>query len=120
MGKKTLYAFILSFVLLIVVIVLNRITFNSMKTFTKDVDHTREVITEFESISNNFKSAQIYTITYADTLKRMYSLYEKDASQINGELQHLTSLVTDNPVQKRRVDSMEGMINRQMGVLMQK
>jgi PAS domain S-box-containing protein len=120
MGKKTLYAFILSFVLLIVVIVLNRITFNSMKTFTKDVDHTREVITEFESISNNFKSAQIYTGTYADTLRQLYSLYEKDASQINGELQHLKSLVTDNPIQGRRVDTIEGMINRQMGALMQK
>ena len=59
MSKKTLYAFIVSFLLLITVIVLNRFTFKSMQRFSNSVDKTREIITTFTSLSNSFKSAQI-------------------------------------------------------------
>ena len=121
MSKKTLYAFILSFILLITAIVLNRITFDRMKSFTRLVNHTRDVITTFESISNNFKSAQIYTTTYqTDSLKNFYTLYKREADQINPELAHLKKLVTDNPEQSRRIDTLITLINKRLPLLIQK
>ena len=121
MRKRTLYAFIISFVLLITVIVLNRITFDRMKNFTYWVNHTREVITSFESISNDFKSAQIYTTTYLnDSVQNFYRLYKKDANEINPELAYLKKLVKDNPEQSRRVDSLVIAINKHLPILMEK
>src|SRR5690242_973409 len=121
MSKKTLYAFIVSFILLITVIILNRITFDRMKKFTKQVDHTRDVITTFESISNNFKSAPIFTTTYLnDSLKSFYGLYKREADSIKPELSHLKSLVKDNPEQSRRIDTLSIAINEQLPLLLQK
>lgn len=121
MNIKTLYAFIVSFVLLISVIVLNRITFDRMKRFTKAVAHTQEVITSFESISNDFKSAQIYAPAYKnDSLKNFYNLYKADSDSINKELTFLKYLIQDNPVQVKRVDTLSFLINRQLPALMKK
>jgi PAS domain S-box-containing protein len=121
MNRKTLYAFIVSFVLLITVIILNRITFDRMKDYTYLVDHARDVITTFKSVSNNFKSAQIYTTTYAnDSLKNFYTLYRRDANEINSELLQLKKLVRDNPEQSRRIDTLVILINKHLPLLMQK
>src|SRR5215213_2494290 len=121
MNRKTLYAFIVSFILLITVIILNRITFDRMKDYTYLVDHTREVITTFESISNDFKSAQIYTTTYSsDTLKNFYRLYKRDADEINVELLRLKKLVKDDFEQSHRIDTLVILINKHLPLLMQK
>ncbi|MGZ3851345.1 MAG: ATP-binding protein [Flavisolibacter sp.] len=121
MSRKTFYAFVTSFVLLITVIVLNRITFQKMQRFTSLVNHTREVITTFESLSDDFKSAQIYTTTYqADSLKKFYTLYKQNADQIAGELSNLKHLVRDNPSQSLRVDTIKAAIEKQLPILMQK
>lgn len=121
MNRKTLFAFIVSFVLLVTVIVLNRLTFEKMKQYSDGVNRTRRVITAFESISNNFKSAQIYTTTYkSDSLKNFYSLYKKNADEINPELAHLKELVKDNREQNLLVDSLVVNINKHLPLLMQK
>lgn len=121
MSKKTLYAFIVSFILLITVIILNRITFDSMKNFTKEVDRTRDIITTFESVSKNFKSAQIYTTTYdTDSLRNFYRLYKNDAEAINPELAYLKKIVLNDPVQSRRIDSLITWINIHLPILMEK
>lgn len=121
MSKKILYAFIVSFILLITVIVLNRITFERMKNYTYLVDHARDVITTLESISNNFKSAQIYTTTYkTDSLRNFYTLYKRDANQINPELAYLKKIVKDNPEQSRRIDTLIILVNKHLPVLLQK
>lgn len=121
MSKKTLYAFIVSFILLITVIILNRVTFDSMKNYTKEVNRTRDIITTFESISKNFKSAQIYTPTYDnDSLKNFYRLYKTDADAINPGLAHLKKIVFDDTIQSRRIDSLIIWINIHLPVLLEK
>ena len=87
MSKKTLYAFIISFFLLIAVIILNRFSFNAMRSYTEEIDHTRQVISEFRKISDHLKSAQIYTPSY-DTIaqKNFYKLYRSEAIAIKSEL----------------------------------
>lgn len=121
MSKKTFYAFVVSLVLLLTVIVLNRVTFDSMRNFTEEVERTREVITSLERISKNFKSAQIYTTTYkGDSLKNFYRLYKDDADSINPQLSHLKRVVVNDQEQKSRVDSLVTMINSHLPLLMQK
>jgi len=121
MNKKIPYAFIISFVLLTVVIILNRRTFREMRNYTNAVDHTREVINYFERISNHFKSAQIYTTTYSNIAEnKFYTLYKKDADSIPAELKQLHLLVRDNAGQAKLVDSISNMIVGQLGTLMEK
>src|SRR3982751_4495221 len=97
MNKKTLYSFIISFILLLTVVVLNRLTFDRMKNYAFLVEHTREVITTFESISDDFKGAQIYTPSYdSSSFQYFYKLYKQDADSIPAELLILQHLVKDN------------------------
>ena len=119
MSKRTYYSFIISFALLVMVIVLNRLSFNDMRTYSERVDHTRQVITTFESISNHFKSAQIYTPEYENSLgSNLYRLYKKDADSIQGELIRLKQLINDNPVQISRVDSLLSLLHNELDNLL--
>ena len=121
MSKKTLYAFIVSFLLLITVIVLNRFTFKSMQRFSNSVDNTREIITTFTSLSNSFKSAQIYSPTYDnDSLKNFYNLYKSDADSILSELEHLRLLVQNNEDQRKLVANLSTHIRVHLNILMKK
>src|SRR6476661_745774 len=121
MSKRNLYAFIIAFLLLVTVIFLNRMTFRKMKTFTRSVDHTRQVITTFESLSNDFKSAQIYT-PKNDTgqFHAFYGLYKNDMDSIGRNLSELDSLVSDNPHQKALVGQLNRMISTQLPTLARK
>jgi PAS domain S-box-containing protein len=118
MNRKTLYAFIVSFLLLIAVIVINRIVFREMKNYSKEVDHTRVVINYFERISNHFKSAQIYTPSF-DTVREngLLLAYKKDLESIPTELKELRQFVSDNPLQHRLVDSLSTLMQSQFGTL---
>ncbi len=121
MNSKTFYAFIVSFLLLIVVIILNRISFERMKEYNSSVTHTRNVITLLESLSNHLKSAQIYSPSY-DTLaeKEFYTLFKKEALQVNNEVIALKKLVRGDTEQVKLVDSLSSMISGQMYTLLQK
>lgn len=121
MSKKNLYAFIIAFILLSTVIVFNRIEFNNIREYASSVDHTRDVITTFQNISNDFKSAQVYTPTFdTASLKPLYDNYKHNAGNIDSELQHLKVLVVDNPIQVARIDTLSAMINSQLPALLQK
>src|SRR5438128_12188115 len=119
MSKRNLYAFIISFALFVTVIVLNRLSLNRMKTFSGWVDHTRDVITTFESLSNNFKSAQVYTPTHdTGSLKNFYDLYKADGERIESELDYLKKIVIDNHDQTQLVVAISDSIRAQMPLLM--
>src|SRR5687768_14570344 len=98
MKKKTFYSFLIAFILLIAVIFINKKSFNSMREYNKWVNHSREVITSLEKLSNHFKSAQIYTPTYDSIQEQQYySLYKTESLSIPTELKNLQQLVKDNP-----------------------
>lgn len=121
MKKKVFYSFLVAFLLLVAVIIINRKSFNGMREYTAWVNHSREVITSLEELSNHFKSAQIYTPTY-DTIreKQFYSLYKAEAESIPSELKNLKELVKDNPEQTSRINLLAGAINVHLNALMQK
>src|SRR5215211_8317722 len=119
MRKKTLYAFIISFILLTTVIVLNRLTYRSMTDYYSEVERAQEVITTFESLSNDFKSAQIYTPTFnSDSVKNFYKLYKKDAENVRVELEELKQRLSKNEDQRQLVSDLKYMINIHLDTLM--
>ena len=92
-----------------------------MRRYAEQVDHTRDVITTLESISNHFKSAQIYTPNYPQSQNNdFYKLYKAEADSIDNELFYLQDLVKDNPGQTKLVDSINVSIKGQIPTLMQK
>ncbi|MGZ3848194.1 MAG: ATP-binding protein [Flavisolibacter sp.] len=121
MNRRTLYAFFISFGLLIVIIILNRVSFNRMQEYAHSVDHTRNVITSFERLANHFKSAQIYTPANDSIPTRQFNqVYKNEASTIGTEINHLRLLTKDNPEQVALIDSLSSMISGQIYTLMNK
>ena len=120
MRKKTLYAFVISFILLVTVIILNRRTFHDMNNYFASVQEAHEVITTLESLSNHFKSAQIYTQTYQnDSLKNFYRFYKKDADSIPGQLDYLKKMVQNDSQQTRMIREIDSLINVHLPAVME-
>lgn len=92
-----------------------------MKAYADEVDHTREVITAFELVSNYFKSAQIYSPTYEKIAEKdYYLLYKKETESINDELEKLKLLTRDNREQHKRIETLSLMINAHIPHLKEK
>jgi PAS domain S-box-containing protein len=121
MNKKNLVAFLVAFLLLIAVVIMDRVSFSRMRNYTEDVDRTREVITSFQKLSTYLKSSEVYSAKYAElSQKKFYSLYKKDLDNIKPELLKLRSLIGDGePQQIERIDTLEGLINSQFENLSQ-
>ncbi|HEY0066747.1 MAG TPA: ATP-binding protein [Flavisolibacter sp.] len=119
MRKKNLYPFIVSFVLLVTVIVFNRVNFRKMQDYAADVEHTREVITSLERLSNDLKSAQIYSAHYERQLGgNLYKLYSQEAHEIAKELAKLKTLVADNHEQTRRINLVAALVSKHFDTLL--
>jgi PAS domain S-box-containing protein len=119
MGRKALISFIISFVLLITVVIIDKMSFNSMREYTISVDHTREVITSLEELSNHFKSAEIYSEHYAPVgEQQFFGLFKQEGLEVRKEVADVQRLVNDNPEQKQRVDAIAGIINDQFDTIM--
>jgi signal transduction histidine kinase len=121
MNKKTLYFFFIGFLLLIVVTIINRRSFNSMRDYTSAVDYSREVVNSLERLSNHFKSAQIYSLQYEiQSGQELYLLYKAEAEGVLKEAERLKVLIKDNPEQRRRLDSIDTWIEKHMDLLLEK
>ena len=100
---------------------MDRVNFNKMKEYTGLVDHTREVITLLEKLSDHFKSAQIYTPSYNKMPeKNYYLLYKKEADSVQKEILELQKLVKDDSAQVSRLNLISTLIQADLPLLMQK
>jgi len=120
MNVKTLFPFLLALALLATVISIDRLSFSRMKDYIAAVDHTRELLTRLEGLSNHLKSAQIYSPAAARVAPpNYYRLYREEMSQVNAELILLQSLVQEDTVQRKRVDQITELIDKHWGVLLE-
>src|SRR3954462_12048495 len=111
MIKRSLIPFLISFLLLVATILVSERSFRDMREYASLVDHTRMVITEFEKLSNDFKSAQIYSPSMAGGKRSdFYQLYHTDGMQVEKELQQLDKLIRDNPSQVKRLDTITKLV----------
>ncbi len=120
MRQRTLYVFGFSFLLFIVSAVIRYQSFGKMRAYTQSVNHSREIITSLDRLSNYFKSAQIYSPRYeVKVAQNFYGLYRQEALKVNSELNELLALTKDNPVQARQMESLAQLIDAQMPVLLE-
>src|SRR3990170_2760415 len=121
MNRRTLYAFFISFLLLVTAIFINQKSFDSMKDYTSSVTRSREIITSLERLSNYLKSAQIYTPIYsAKSAKEFYQLYLEEAKNVPVEIRRLKALSIDDSLQLTNLDSISKMIDEQFNILLNK
>jgi CHASE3 domain sensor protein len=119
MSKKALLSFIISFLLFLTVIIIDRISFEKMRTYTRQVNQARQVMTALEQLSNHFKSAQIYSEKFAPVAEHtFYKLYNDEGLMVRKELGVIKNLVSDNPVQKKRLDTINSLIEMQLDSVM--
>src|SRR5688572_8317023 len=119
MNKRTLYAFLISFLLLVIAIFINQKSFDSMKEYTSSVVHSRDIITALERLSNYFKSAQMYSPGSSNVAeKRYYHLYLEEAKDVYFQIMRVKNLSTVDPLQAKKVDTIASMIEEQMFVLL--
>ncbi|MBA2500060.1 MAG: PAS domain-containing protein [Chitinophagaceae bacterium] len=119
MDKKALYSFLVSFILMVAVIIINRQSFNKMREYTGWVNHGRVVMARFEKLSNHFKSAQIYSENYSNKkTKEFYDFYKAEADSVKNEIAGLQWIVAIDPQQKRRMDTVGKQISNIMPLLM--
>ncbi|GAA4398543.1 hypothetical protein GCM10023187_09330 [Nibrella viscosa] len=120
MNLKTIAPYLLSFLLLVTVVFIDRSSFNAMQEYIGEVDHTREVITSLERLANHLKSAQIYSPSYAGiSRQRFYQLYKQEADSVSGDLVRLQYLVRADTAQARRIVAIARLIHQHLPVLMQ-
>jgi PAS domain S-box-containing protein len=84
------------------------------------VDKTEDIITSLEALNNQFKSAQIYSPRFEVIAENFFNLYRMDAEKIPDELIELRELLKQDPVQLKRLDSLENLINTHLDALFAK
>lgn len=106
MNKKALFAFLVSFILIVIVIIINRQSFDKMREYTRWVNHGRMVMVRFERLSNHFKSAQIFsTRNTNEKTNFFFDFYKAESDSVKNEIASLQWMVADDPAQKDRMDS---------------
>jgi signal transduction histidine kinase len=119
MNRRTLYAFLISFLLLVIAIFINQKSFDSMRQYTSSVVHSRDIITALERLSNYFKSAQMYSPAYSNLAeKKYYHLYLEEAKDVYFQVMRVKNLATRDSLQSKNVDTISSMIEEQMFVLL--
>jgi signal transduction histidine kinase len=118
MKKRFLVAFLVSFLLLLVVLFINRQNHTKMAAYTEQVEHAREVILAFTELSNDLKSAQIYTRTYANIRQRaFYYVYKQDTDSVPVDLVRLRRLLRNDTLHAVRLDTIEALVQRHLPAL---
>lgn len=119
--NRTIISFLISFVLLIVVIAINRITHNKARNYYSQAERSRDIIKSYEKLATQVRSAEIFTPTMlASDAAELYQLYLKDIDSIQNNLSYLRNIIKDNPEQAKLTDSLSNILGIQLPVLRNK
>ncbi len=119
--SRVILSFLISFILLMIVIALNRITYNKTQDFTEQSEHSRSVIKLLGDVDVELRSGEIFSPTYENSeAKDLYALYRSDLQKIQPHLLQLRGLVKDNKSQSSIVDSVSNVVKNQVTTLHQK
>lgn len=115
---RVVLSFLISFILLMIVIALNRITYENAQKETQLTEKSRNVIQLYDALGIDIKSAEIYSEAYHSTsASSLYSLYKQDIDSLGVHLTTLRNAVNENAAQAKIVDSIEGLVNAHLPAL---
>ncbi|MEZ2338256.1 response regulator [Mucilaginibacter sp. RCC_168] len=116
--QQVLAGFVVSIILVLVVGVLS---YNSIHQFEEDnkwVDHTQKVIRTSTNLLQLMIDAETGMRGYSATgNKKFLEPYNDALPRVDGDLQELKRMVTDNPTQVKRVDSLVSSVSEQLRIL---
>jgi CHASE3 domain sensor protein len=119
-GRKIAAGFALSFVLLMAVGAVAYTSINKLSSTAQWVTHTHEVLEHIASVLSLLKDAETgqrgYVITGEESFLEPYRTGSGDVLNVIKELRKLTA---DNPVQQKRVDSLEAPVAAKLAELKQ-
>jgi signal transduction histidine kinase len=85
---------------------------------TRNVEHTYQVLQEVESVTAVLKDAQAGTRGYLLTGDTIYLRpYSMATDQLPASLERLAALTVDNPEQRARLDSLQGLVEQEFRIL---
>ena len=119
MQHKTLYIFAFSFFLFLLSAVIRFQTVAKMRSYTRSVDHSSEIITSLEKLSNYFKSAQLYSPAYEKHVAAsLFGIYKNEGKKVPDELYKLDSLIEDGTPRQEQLHEVTSLIYDHLPSLM--
>lgn len=116
--QQVLAGFVVSIILVFVVGILS---FNSLRQFEEDntwVNHTQRVIRTSTSLLQELINAETGMRGYGATAKKVFlEPYNAALPKVADDLATLKDMVKDNPVQVKRVDSINKLVKEQLLIL---
>jgi signal transduction histidine kinase len=95
-----------------------RARFTALDTATERVDHTHRVLDGIEKVDRLMSGAQAEERGYLLTGRRAHlSRLHAMSSDVSSELGHLRELTSDNPVQQRRLDTLQSLAAEQLATM---
>src|SRR5258705_6046875 len=112
--KKIRSGYLAVFLLLVLCYFLSLSSFISLRKQNKIVGHTREVINELATLNSNLKDAEINWNEFLLSKQQTYlNAYHESRSLLDSLYKVLYKNVSDNPGEKKRMESMHEKIVRQ-------
>jgi signal transduction histidine kinase len=116
--KKIRSGYLAVFILLVLCYFLSLSSFISLRKQNKIVGHTREVINELATLNSNLKDAEINWNEFLLNKQQTYlNAYHESRSLVDSLFEVLYKNVSDNPDEKKRLESMHEKIVRQYKLL---
>jgi len=116
--KKIRSGYLAAFILMLLCYFLSLSSFIQLRKENKWVGHTREVINELGTLNADLKDAEINWHEYLLSKQKVYlRAYNASRELVDSVYMVLSKSVSDNPEEKRRLESMHEVIERKYKVL---
>jgi signal transduction histidine kinase len=116
--KKIRSGYLAAFILMLLCYFLSLSSFIQLRKENKWVGHTREVINELGMLNANLKDAEINWHEYLISKENVYlKAYNESRELVDSVYGVLSKSVSDNPAERKRLESMHTIIERKYHVL---
>jgi signal transduction histidine kinase/CHASE3 domain sensor protein len=118
---KNFYIKLMFLVIVMVLVTVSLMTYRNLNNYIAEVSHirhSREVFRELDQILSTIKDAEMGHRGFGLTKDTLYlAPYYHSINSIPGEIRTLDSLVRDNLIISKKVDTLEILINRQFNII---
>ena len=115
---KVIISFLIAIILLMIVIILSRVTYENTQKFSRQAEESRSAIQEYNNIDIQLRSAELFSPTYENSdARELYALYKADLTKLELTIKQLKFRVKETTEQKIIADSIEKIVQRQLPIL---
>jgi CheY-like chemotaxis protein/signal transduction histidine kinase/CHASE3 domain sensor protein len=116
--NQVLAGFVVSIILVFIVGILSYNSISQLQDDTLMVDHTQKVIKTSTSLLQQLIDAETGMRGYGATGKKVFlDPYNAALPAVHSELEQLRTLISDNPAQVSRIDTLDALVSQQLSLL---